>query len=90
MGPQDEGVESSVAPEVVQDGHVGEHVVDVVRVRRILVVVPFFRRRNISVEKRVFRLALVVHGVEADDVPVKENKEVFSVDADDWRFDDAT
>ena len=71
VGPQHEGVQASVTPEVVQDGHVCEHVVDVVRVRRVLVVVPLFRWRNISVEKRVFRFAFVVHGVEADDVPEK-------------------
>jgi len=72
--PQDESVQSPVSPEVVQDGHVGVHVVDVVRVRRVLVVVPLLRRRNISVEKGVLRLGLVVHRVEADDVPVKEKQ----------------
>ena len=56
------------SPEVVEDGHVGEHVVDVVGVGRVLVVGPAVGRRHVLVKQRVLRLGLVVHAVQADHV----------------------
>ena len=60
--------DKSDRPEVVEDGHVGEHVVDVVGVGRILVVRPLVGRRHVAVEQRVLRLRLVVHAVQPDHV----------------------
>ena len=53
---------------MVEDGHVGEHVVDVVCVGRVLVVGPPVGRRHVAVEEGVLRLRLVVHAVQADHV----------------------
>lgn len=50
---------------VVQHGHVGVGVVLVISIRRVFDVVPGFRRAHVFVEKRVLRLALIVHRVEA-------------------------
>ena len=54
---------------MVEDGHVGEHVVDVVGVGRVLVVGPSVGRGDVAVEERVLRLGLVVHAVQPDHVP---------------------
>ena len=56
MGPEDKGVESAVSPEVVEDGHVGVHVVDVVGVGRVLVVGPLLGGGDIPIKERVFGL----------------------------------
>ena len=53
-------------PEVVEDGHVGVHVVDVVGVGRVLVVGPPVGRRHVAVEQGILGLGLVVDAVEAD------------------------
>jgi hypothetical protein len=66
--PENKSVQSSVSPEVVEHRHVGVHVVDVVGVGRVLVVVPHLRGRNVTIEQRVLGLALVVHGIQADDI----------------------
>ena len=43
VGTKHKGVHAALAPQVVQHRDVGVHVVDVVRVRRILAVRPFVR-----------------------------------------------
>ena len=53
---------------MVEDGHVGEHVVDVVGVGGVLVVGPSVGRGDVAVEERVLRLRLVVHAVQTDHV----------------------
>ena len=66
--PEHEGVEVALGAEVVERRDVGVHVVDVVRVRRVLALRPRVRRRHVRVEHRVLGLGLVVDRVEADDV----------------------
>lgn len=53
-----------VPAQVVQDGHVGVHVVQIVRVRRVVVVTPARRRRTVQVKDVMLRFRLVVHAVE--------------------------
>lgn len=76
MRPEDERVEAALGPEVVQHGHVGEHVVHVVGVRGVLLVGPLVGRGDVPVKQRVFGLALVVHGVEPDHVPSKKPQQL--------------
>ena len=61
--PEYEGVQSSVAPEVVKYGQVGVHVVDVVGVGRVLVVVPLLGGRDVAIEQGVLGFALVVNRI---------------------------
>ena len=60
-----------MVPEVVENRHVCVHVVDVVSVWRVLVVVPFFWRRNIPIEKWILGFGFIIHGVKSNDVPEK-------------------
>ncbi len=67
----DDNAMSRYSPVMVQDGHVCIHIVNVVGVRRILLVRPRLRGSYISVEQGVFRLALIVHRVETNHIPKK-------------------
>ena len=61
---------SPFPPEVVELRHVRVHVVDVVRVGRVLVVPPLVGGGDLLVEQGVLGLALVVNRVKADHIPV--------------------
>ena len=69
MGSKDKSVETPLGPEVVEDRHVGVHVVQVVGVGRVLVVGPLLGDGHVAIKKGVFRFAFIIYGVEADDVP---------------------
>ena len=69
MRPQNKSIEAAFGPEVVENGHVGIHVIDVVSVGRVLIFGPFFGGRNVPVKKWIFRFALIVHRVESNNVP---------------------
>lgn len=60
--------ESRLLSDVIENGHVGVHIVQVVGVGRILLIIPLFRRFHALHQDRVLRLRLVVHTVETDDV----------------------
>ena len=68
VGAKDESVHPPSGAEVIKYAHVGVHVVHVVCVRRVLQVRPLFRSGYVTVEDRVFRFTLVVHGIESDDL----------------------
>lgn len=51
---------------MVEHGHVGVHVVEVVRVGGVLLIIPLLGAPGLRVQHRVLRLGLVVHAVEAD------------------------
>ena len=69
MGSKDKSVETPLGPEVVEDRHVGVHVVQVVGVGRVLVVGPLLGDGHVAIKKGVFGFAFIIYGVEADDVP---------------------
>lgn len=54
--------------EMVEHGDVGIHVVEIVGVRRVLLVVPVLREAHVRVQHGVLRFRLVVHAVEPDHV----------------------
>ncbi len=63
-----EGVHAAGSPELVEDAHVGVHVIHVVSVGRVLEIGPLFGRRYFAVEHGMLGFALVVDRVEANDV----------------------
>lgn len=71
MRPQNEGVETPFCPKMVQNSHVGIHVVNVVCVGRVLIFPPFLGCRNISIEKWIFRFAFIIHRIESNNVPLR-------------------
>ncbi len=68
VGAKDESVHPPGGAELVEDAHVGVHVVHVVGVRRVLQVRPLLRSGNVTVEDWVLRFTLVVHRIESDDL----------------------
>jgi len=68
VGAKDESVHPPGGAEMVEDAHVGVHVVHVVGVRRVLQVRPLLRSGNVTIKDRVFRFTLVVHRIESDDL----------------------
>ena len=80
MWPQDEGVEATFSPVVVEDRHVGVHIVQVVGVGWVLVIVPCLGDGYITVKKRIFGFAFIIHRVEADDIPKIEFGWMFTLD----------
>ena len=74
VGAKDEGVHPPSGAEMIEDAHVGVHVVDVVGVRWVLQVRPLFGSGYVTVEDRVFRFTLVVHGIESDDLHGRQLK----------------
>lgn len=53
---------------MIEYSHIGVRVVQVVRIRRILNVIPQVRRRYILVKQWILRFTLVVHRIEANHV----------------------
>ena len=63
---KDEGIEASLLTHDIQRCYVGEHVVDPVTVRRVLLRIPDSRDGELA-EKSALDFALVIDAVEADD-----------------------
>ena len=57
---------------MVEHRHVGIHVVHVIGVGRILVVGPLLGGGHVAIEQRVLGLALIIDGIEPDDVPTND------------------
>ncbi len=64
--------------QVVEDGHVGVHVVQIVRVRRVVVVTPARWRRTVQVEDVMLRFGLVINTVESNHLNIKKRFVAYS------------
>lgn len=51
---------------MVEHGHVGVHIVQIVRVRRVLLIIPQLWSLRLRIQHRILWLGLVIHAVEAD------------------------
>ncbi len=58
---------------MVEDGHVGVHVVQIVGVWRVVVATPARWRRTVQVEDVMLRFGLVVNAVESNHLNIKTN-----------------
>lgn len=54
--------------QVIEDGHVCIHIVEVVGVGRVLLLSPVARQRAVQVEDMLLRLGLVVDAVKPNDL----------------------
>lgn len=54
--------------ELVENRHVGVHIIDIVGVWRVFLVGPLLRPGHVVVEERILRLGLIVHGIEANHI----------------------
>lgn len=68
MRPQHERVQTALSAQVVQHNHVRVHVIEIVQVRRVLLLVPLLRQNADLLDQRRFVLRFVVHAVEAGHV----------------------
>ena len=64
--PEHERVKTPLSSEVVQRRDVGEHVVDVVRVGRVLPLCPLLGGGHVRIKHWVLWLGLVIHRVKAN------------------------
>lgn len=61
---------NNVPAQVIQDGHVCIHVVEVVRVGRVLLLSPVCWQRTVQVEDMLFRFGLIVDTVKTHNLYV--------------------
>lgn len=64
---------------MVEHGHVGVGVVEVVGVWRIIFLRPVTRQRAVQVENVVLRFGLIVHAVKTHHLGQVQNEETISV-----------
>ncbi len=70
-----ERVEPSSLPPLIQRNHISEEMIDPVRVWRVLLSIPFLRRRIPSIQAN-FRLAFIINAIKADDA-LQKHVELF-------------
>lgn len=68
MTSWDNTVSLYLLSDLVEHSDVGEHVVEVVGIRRVILVVPLLRTLHVDPQWLVARLRLVVHAVKPDHV----------------------
>ena len=71
---QNKGVETTSLAPHIQRCHIGEEMVDPIRIRRVLLRIPLLWCRELSVQPR-FNLAFVINTIEANNA-LQENVEL--------------